>query len=111
MNKYLLVVNSNPTDGNEAAYNDWYTNVHLSEMLQVPGFMAAQRYKFSDMSAAGDPPDHKYMAVYEMETDTPQVSLDVLLDDVANRMDMSEAIDMENLSAHLYGPITERVTE
>ncbi len=42
----LLVVLSGPVSSErDDAYNDWYTNVHLSDVLAVPGYVRATRYK------------------------------------------------------------------
>jgi hypothetical protein len=112
MDKYILVVHSNATAGNDDAYNKWYDDIHLGEVLQITGFTAAQRFKVTGAPAAGGPPTHQYLAIYELETDTPQVSLDGLGKAVSSgKMTMSGAIDMTNTAASLYGPITARVTK
>ena len=42
----LLVVLSGPVaPEREDTYNDWYTNVHLPDVLAVPGYVRAARYK------------------------------------------------------------------
>ena len=44
----LLVVYSTPaSDAVEDEYNRWYTDQHVPEMLQVPGFVAVTRYRLS----------------------------------------------------------------
>lgn len=40
MSKYVLLVHSNAVDGQDDAYNDWYDNTHIGEVLQVPGLVA-----------------------------------------------------------------------
>ncbi|MFI5427140.1 hypothetical protein [Aeromicrobium sp. UC242_57] len=53
--KALLVVLSNPTTAaQEDEYNDWYDNVHLDEVKQIPGITDANRYVVSDTQL--DPP-------------------------------------------------------
>jgi hypothetical protein len=59
----LMVVRSNPKDGLEAEFNDWYDNTHFPEILAVPGFVSAKRYKLT----SGDANGHEYIAVYEYE--------------------------------------------
>ena len=39
MQDYVYVVRSGPVAGGDEAYNDWYTNVHLADVLAVPGFL------------------------------------------------------------------------
>ncbi len=109
MGKYILLVQSNATDGRDAEYNEWYDNVHLREVLEVQGFEAAQRFAVHGESLAGTL-DHRYLAIYEIETDDPQGALDALQAAVGARMAMSDAIDLASVSAVLYSALGERVT-
>jgi hypothetical protein len=43
--KYVLVVPSNPLDGQEDIYNGWYDDVHLADVCAIPGFTGAKRYR------------------------------------------------------------------
>ena len=49
----------------EQDYNDWYTNIHLSDVLKTPGFMAATRYEIRELCDGRG----KYLTLYEIETD------------------------------------------
>lgn len=68
MAKHLFVVFSNPVEGREDDYNTWYTDVHLQDALKIPGIVAAQRFKLSDVQR-NPPPPWGYMALYDIETD------------------------------------------
>ena len=49
MPKAVMVVYSRPTDpARDDDYNDWYDNVHLREVCEVPGFVSARRYEPDD---------------------------------------------------------------
>jgi hypothetical protein len=48
MTRSVLVVLSDPTEGAEDEYNAWYTTEHLPEVLDIPGFVSAQRYRVAD---------------------------------------------------------------
>ena len=48
MAKYKFIVFSKPVAGKEEEYNDWYQNRHLGEVVQTPGFVAAQRFSLAD---------------------------------------------------------------
>ena len=37
MPKFNLFALTNPTDGRDEEFNDWYTNVHLTDVLKLPG--------------------------------------------------------------------------
>jgi hypothetical protein len=56
----LLIVRSNVVPALEEEYNRWYNEVHLRDMLNVPGVLTARRY----VSLIDEP---KYAAVYELE--------------------------------------------
>jgi hypothetical protein len=109
MGKYILVVQSNASSGADAQYNDWYNNTHLGEVLGVQGFTAAQRF-----AVKGDPvsgaASHQYLAIYEIESDDPQVTLDALSTGVRDgSIAMSDAIDTDDISAVLFEPISGRM--
>ena len=110
MGKYILLVQSNPTDGKEAEFNRWYDEIHLGEVLEVQGFKAAQRFKVEGEPATGAP-DHDYLAIYEIEATQPQDALDALNKAVAGDMNLSDAIDLANVSAVLYSPLGDRISQ
>jgi hypothetical protein len=58
----LLIVRSNVVPAREDEYNRWYNEVHLRDMLAVPGVLTARRY----VSLLDEP---KYAAVYELESE------------------------------------------
>ena len=61
MPKGVMVVRTKPAEGREDEFNDWYTNTHVPEILSVPGFVRARRFKAVDG-------DH-YLAVYDIDAD------------------------------------------
>lgn len=69
MARHLLLVFSNPVDGCEDEFNDWYTNHHLDEILAIEGFVQAQRFRLADARMTRDTPDapYRYLALYEVE--------------------------------------------
>jgi hypothetical protein len=111
MAKYVFVVMSNPTTpGQEAEYNEWYNKIHIPDVLNVPGFVAAQRFKVADTQFADGKPAHRYLALYEIETDDLKGSFNELQKRVGTAdMFMSDAIDMKGLSASTFTPVAERV--
>jgi len=106
--KYSFVVLSNPTAGNEAEYNRWYNEQHLPDVLNVPGFVRAQRFKLSDVQMGGEPDNtHRYLALYEIETDDVAAALKALASRVGTAdMIMSDSIDMKGVSARIFEPVT-----
>lgn len=112
MAKQILVVVSNPTPGQEKEYNRWYTEQHLDDLLRMPGFVAAQRFKLAFDSAKSLP--GPYLTIYEMETDElksddPKAAFAALTKAVeAGQMPVSPALDLVNIVASIFTPITER---
>jgi ABC-type sugar transport system ATPase subunit len=92
MPRYKMVVMTRPVQGREAEYNDWYQNVHLGEMVALPGFTSAQRFRLARSLVEGAAPP--YLAVYEIETDDVDAVLQELRDAAENgRLTMSDARD------------------
>ncbi len=56
----LLLVRVDIAPAVEAEWNEWYDQIHLPEILKVPGFLSGRRYR----SVEGTP---KYMTLYELE--------------------------------------------
>lgn len=67
MMKAVLIVLTNPaTPDVDAAYNDWYTNIHVPDVLAVPGYMSAIRYK---AFPSWQPIPQQYLTIYDLEVD------------------------------------------
>jgi hypothetical protein len=79
MARYLFVVNSNPAEGREQEYNEWYSNRHLADLLALPGVLSARRFALNDTQLTDVPQLFKYLALYEIETDDLQDFIGQLL--------------------------------
>jgi hypothetical protein len=96
-----MVVMSRPTAGREDEYNEWYQNVHLGELVALPGFKSAQRFRRARSLVEGGV--YPYLAVYELETDDIDSVLNGLRDAAAgNRLTMSDALDTSDTYAVVY---------
>ncbi len=107
MSENILVVLTNPVPGKEDEFNEWYSNIHIQEICQLPGFKSAQRFKLGDAQLGPDGA-HRYLAIYEIEGD-PAAALEALK---AARPDlnMTDALDRASISAQTFGAITGKVT-
>ncbi len=71
--RILMEIRVNVAPEKEREFNEWYNQVHVPELLAVPGFITGRRF----MRVSGD--EIKYMALYELE------SVDVLKSEADRR--------------------------
>src|ERR1017187_9103178 len=43
--RYVYLVFANPIPGREAEFNEWYSNVHMGDLVQLQGWIGAQRFR------------------------------------------------------------------
>ena len=111
MAKYSFIVFTNPVEGKESEYNDWYNRQHIPDVLNVPGFVSGQRFRLADsqMNRDGNRA-HKYLAVYEIETDDLAGTLKELRARGGTaEIVPSDAIDTKNVATYVVSPIAEKV--
>lgn len=66
MERWFLTVESNCCDpSKEKEFSDWYNNIHLPDILEIPGFMHAAFYENTNPSEG----QGKFLAIYDIETD------------------------------------------
>jgi hypothetical protein len=110
MTKYTFVVLTNAVEGKDDAFDEWYTNTHLGDVLAVPGFVSAQRFKLTDAQRAKPPHPFRYLALYEIETNDLQKTLDEL----GKRSGTPAMVLTDTMApgtqAHIYEAITPVVT-
>ena len=110
MAKYTFVVMTNPTPGKEAEYNRWYNEQHIPDVLNVPGFVCAQRFHLADTQNDGNEKAYKYLALYEIETsDLPGVFKELAARRGTADIVMSDAIDLKGANANVFTPVAEKV--
>ncbi|HEX3726427.1 MAG TPA: hypothetical protein VHV08_09300 [Pirellulales bacterium] len=110
MGKYTLVVLTNSVAGKDEAFNDWYTNKHLADVISVPGFVSAQRFEMQ-----GDPVDAqqnwRYLATYNLDCDDPGKSIAEMMRRAGTaEMPLSDGLDRKVYVA-LYEAITPLVAK
>ncbi len=101
----VLLVMSEPVDGQEDVYNDWYDRIHLPEVLEVPGFTAARRY-VAEPSIGGALPPLKYLAIYEIEGDD-FADVQAGLTAAARQMNISASLNRATAVTYTYQIISE----
>ncbi len=108
MSRHVLMVLTNATEGDDAEFNRWYDEVHLKEVLETPGFVAAERFELSGTQMTEGEQPHRYLAIYEIEGD-PAAAAKTLME-LAPGMNMSATLS-EDAATGLFSQITPRMTE
>jgi hypothetical protein len=108
MEKHLLLVMTNPVEGREDEYNDWYSNRHLDDVLKIPGIVAASRYGLSPVQRMTPPLPWSYFAIYEIETSDLRATVEALTSRSGTAlMPISEAVSPVR-QAFVVQPIGDR---
>ena len=106
--KHLVLVLTEPTEGREDEFNNYYEHTHLEEVLDTTDFTSAQRFKL--VGEAGEGAPLPYLAVYETEAPDAQSVLDNLS---ANRGDREQSDALNRRTGRVWvfeelGPKHER---
>jgi len=110
MSRYVIVVLTNASSGRDDEFNEWYNNQHIPDVLKIPGFVAAQRFRLADAQMDGTTSPWRYLALYELDTDDLAGALKELATRVGTpAMVMSDSLDMKAIGAYVFSPIAERV--
>lgn len=110
MPHFNLFAFTNPVPGRDDEFNAWYNDVHLPDVLKLPGVQAAQRFRLSNVQLRAGQQPYSYMAVYEIEIDDLNVTLAKLREvSGTEAMPLSPALQDQRM-VWIYEPITGRVT-
>lgn len=112
MPKYLFLAFTNPTEGKEEAFNRWYDEQHIPDVIDVPGFVSGQRFRLDDTQYPLNqhPSRHRYLALYEIETDDIAATLRELQGRIGTpKMVMTDALDLGDLYSPVFVQIGERI--
>jgi Domain of unknown function (DUF4286) len=69
-----MVVQSGSAGDSEEAYNQWYRETHIPQILGVEGFVSARRYRLNKELTANST-EYTYITIYEIEGDDLQEPL------------------------------------
>lgn len=107
---YEYVILTQAVEGQLDEFERWYDEVHLGDVLKVPGIVAAKRSRILSQEATGlNVPSWSSLAIYEMETDDPQkviAAIKAVSDTAA--MPLSDALNQAGLIQIVATPVTKR---
>jgi hypothetical protein len=109
MASHRLFVFTQPVEGKDAEYNDWYDKIHLKEVLEIEGFVAAQRFALAEGPVDGEAPaaPAPYVAIYEIEAESMEQAM-ANLGAAAGTMNMSDALDLSGAKTFGYTAIGDK---
>jgi hypothetical protein len=104
--RLFYMVYSNPLEGREDEFNEWYDTVHLPEVLAVPGMISAQRAKLKETKVGHEggmaPEFHRFCVVYEMDGDPDEVMGLIREQVAAGTMHMHASIDVSSVQMNWW---------
>ncbi|WP_375475417.1 hypothetical protein [uncultured Jatrophihabitans sp.] len=101
-----MLVFSNAAPGQDREYNAWYDEVHVPEVLRLPGVMSARRFRLSAEQL--DPalgPATGYVATYELDLEDLGSLREALLSAV-QRGQMTMSPTVADMKSFIYEEIT-----
>ena len=106
MTENLHLVFSKPPEAiSDEEYNRWY-DFHLGEILVVPGFVSARRYRLQTVKGDWTPSGHRYLSAYEIEGDPRDVMNELDKEVASGRMQLPEwfpQITFASFNCHSHG--------
>ena len=102
---YYFLVFSNPVDGYEKEYNDWYDGQHAADVVSIPGFVSAQRYVQNELPffKVIDIKLPKYLIVYRIvSSDVESVFAEVERRLRTGETYLSPAYNRKNSQSYVY---------
>jgi hypothetical protein len=101
MARYRLIVFTEPVEGREVEFNTWYDTQHLADVVAVPGFVSAQRFKLKE--CYGGEFKQRYLAIYELDSQDHAAAMRELLGRAGTgTMVLSAALDSEKTAFAVF---------
>jgi len=101
----LLIVQMNPVPGREDEFNNWYSNVHIRDVMRMDGGISAQRFVQREVQTGfATPAEHRYVAFYEV-ADTAALSQAHADAAGTDLMVINDAADMHGPIVCYYFPL------
>lgn len=106
MAKNQFTVLSNPIASEDDHFDKWYDEVHVLEVITVPGVVAPQRYDLAELAVPDDenlpaklpPPTHRYLVTSELDRKPEAVMANFLERARTGDLSLSETLDLSTVS-------------
>jgi hypothetical protein len=115
-NEELLLVFTNAAEGREEEFHRWYDEVHIPDVLRVPGVESAQRHVISpvvteEIEGAPNPapPAHQFMVAYTLSRSGNEVMSEFTPRVTSGDMPLSDVMDFETIALSVWKPMGSRV--
>ncbi|MEL0020080.1 MAG: hypothetical protein VW709_09390 [Rickettsiales bacterium] len=99
MAKHVVVVLSEPVEGREAEFDEWYENTHIREVLATTGWTSGQRFELTAEKGAKCP--LKYLAFYEAEAESGEAVV-AKLDATRDQRQQSDSFDWKRAALWVF---------
>ena len=99
--RYKLLVKADPKPGEDAEFNRWYDAVHVPDVLKVEGFVSAERFIFATEQMSDTPPSHRYLAIYDLETDDLATTLAAFRREHP-KMTQSPTLELDDVTTEIF---------
>lgn len=111
MARYKFIVLANAVAGQETEFNDFYSDTHVPDVLDVPGIKTAQRFVISSGQFAPTPSPYKYLAIYDVEAENAEaVCAEILRRSGTDAMPINPHIVQDPKFAYFFEPIEDMRT-
>jgi len=101
----LFLVMTNAVPGEDDAFNDWYDNRHLADVIAAPGFVGVRRYRLLRETAGNSSP-WSYLALYDIAPGAAESTLAALLKlRGTDAMPLSRSFKRDDFFAKPYTPL------
>lgn len=98
MEKYVVMIKSNAAPGRDADYEDWYNNIHLDEILRLPGFVSGRQFRVRNENGV-EHSAFSHVALFEIESEDVDATLGNLRSTfTSGAMTLTDALDVTKAS-------------
>jgi hypothetical protein len=106
--RFFFVVFTNPVEGREDEFQQWYDHTHIADVRRVEGVTSGLRLRPAAAMDDATPCPWQSMAMYEIEAPTAQAARDAMGRAAeAGAMPLSPALELTDIRAWFFEPVAE----